>query len=79
MFFRHVLNEQFVRLANKLLKRDHMFSLFKKDPIKKLDKEYSALLERALAAQRKGDIRSYSDLTSQAEVVAQEIDRIKAH
>ena len=53
-----------------------MFSLFKKDPLKKLNKEYSTLLEQALAAQRKGEIRRYSELTAQAEEVAKKIDSI---
>lgn len=55
----------------------NMFSLFKKDPLKKLNQEYTQLLEQALAAQRKGDIRTYSDLTSKAELVADQIDRLK--
>lgn len=54
-----------------------MFSLFKKDPVKKLNKEYTSLLEQALAAQRRGDIRSYSDLTTKAENIAKEIDLLK--
>jgi hypothetical protein len=53
-----------------------MFSLFKKDPLKKLKSEYSSLLEQALAAQRKGDIRTYSKLTSQAEEVAKKMDAL---
>ncbi|MFT6408965.1 MAG: hypothetical protein ACJAQ6_002387 [Arenicella sp.] len=56
-----------------------MFSFFKKDPLAKLNKQYSSLLEQALAAQRKGDIRSYSDLSAQAENVAKEIDALKAN
>ena len=54
-----------------------MFSLFKKDPLKQLNKEYYALLEKSLAAQRRGDIRNYSRLTEQAEIIADEIDRLK--
>ncbi len=53
-----------------------MFSLFKKDPLKNLNKQYSTLLEQALAAQRKGDIRLYSELTAQAEKVASEMDAL---
>lgn len=55
-----------------------MLSLFKKNPITKLEKKYSTLLEQALAAQRRGDIRSYSELSSQAEQVANEIDNLKS-
>ena len=54
-----------------------MFSFLKKDPLAKLNKQYSTLLEQALAAQRKGDIRTYSDLSAQAEIVAKEIDSLK--
>lgn len=55
-----------------------MFSFFKKDPLAKLNKQYSALLERALVAQRSGDIRLYSQLTSEAEELAAKIDALKA-
>lgn len=54
-----------------------MFSLFKKDPLKKLNQEYSALLKQALEAQRRGDIKSYSDLTAKSERIANEIDKVK--
>lgn len=52
-----------------------MFSFLKKDPLKKLNREYTDLLEQAFAAQRRGDIRSYSALTAKSELVAKEIDR----
>jgi hypothetical protein len=44
-----------------------MFSIFKKNPLKKLTQQYNAKLEQAMHAQRKGDIRSYSLLTAEAE------------
>lgn len=44
-----------------------MFGLFKQDPKKQLEKEYRALLEQAMQAQRSGDIRGYSELTEKAE------------
>jgi hypothetical protein len=50
-----------------------MFSLFKKDPIKKLNKNYEAKLEQAMHAQRKGDIKLYSMLTEEAEKINNEI------
>ena len=46
-----------------------MFSIFKKDPIKKLDKLYENKLEEAMQAQRKGDIKSYSKITAEAEKI----------
>jgi len=54
-----------------------MLSLFKKDPNVKLKKEYQATLERAMQAQRKGDIRLYSELSDQAEAIAKELDKLK--
>ena len=50
-----------------------MFSLFKKDPTKKLNKAYSEKLEQAMQAQRKGDIQTYSVLTSEAEALYKQI------
>ena len=55
-----------------------MFSFLKKDPIAKLNKQYTLLLEQALEAQRRGDIRSYSQLTSDAEKLANKIDELRA-
>lgn len=55
-----------------------MFGLFKKDPKKQLDKEYRALLERAMQAQRSGDIRGYSELTEQAEAKRAEIQALES-
>ena len=54
-----------------------MFSFFKKDPIKKLQKQYDIKLEQAMHAQRNGDIRSYSTLTAEAEGIYQQILKIK--
>jgi hypothetical protein len=51
-----------------------MFSFLKSDPLKKLNKEYGELLEKAMQAQRGGDIRLYSELTEQAEAVKVKID-----
>lgn len=54
-----------------------MFSFLKSDPIKKLEKEYGDLLEKAMQAQRGGDIRLYSELTQKAEVVKAKMDELK--
>ncbi|MBT0586246.1 DUF6435 family protein [Alteromonas oceanisediminis] len=51
-----------------------MFGLFKSDPTKKLRKAYDAKLEQAMHAQRKGDIRLYSQLTQEAEALWKEIE-----
>jgi hypothetical protein len=50
-----------------------MFSIFKSDPVKKLDKQYRAMLEKSMLAQRNGDIREYSKLMVEAEKIYQEI------
>ena len=54
-----------------------MFSIFKKDPVKKLNKLYEAKLEEAMHAQRKGDIKSYAMITADAEKIADEIKVIE--
>ncbi|MFS1418856.1 DUF6435 family protein [Vibrio splendidus] len=53
-----------------------MFSFLKSNPTKKLKKRHSMLLEQAMQAQRKGDIRTYSQLTAEAEEVFNQIQDI---
>ncbi|MFT2112545.1 DUF6435 family protein [Marinomonas sp. 2405UD68-3] len=50
-----------------------MFSIFKPNPIKKLKKLHDVKLEQAMQAQRKGDIRGYSQLTFEADEIHKEI------
>jgi len=50
-----------------------MFSIFKQDPIKKLNKQLSIKLEQAMNAQRNGDIRTYSQLSAEAEAIDKQI------
>ncbi len=57
--------------------RKKMFSIFKSDPTKKLEKIYALKLEKAMYAQRNGDIKSYSFLTLEAEQIYEEILAIK--
>jgi hypothetical protein len=54
-----------------------MFGLFKSDPKAKLRKQYDKKLTDALHAQRKGDIRSYSMLTLEAEKIWEQIESIE--
>jgi len=54
-----------------------MFSIFKRDPIKKLNKRYEAMLEQAMHAQRNGDIKSYSLITAEAEKITVEIQALE--
>lgn len=55
-----------------------MFGLFKSNPTKKLRKQYNIKLEQAMHAQRKGDIKSYSMLTAEAESLWADIEKIEA-
>ena len=51
-----------------------MFGLFKKSPLKKWQREHEALLTQAFQAQRNGNIRLYSALTAEAEVLREKIE-----
>lgn len=53
-----------------------MFGLFKSDPKAKMQKLYDKKLTDALHAQRKGDIRSYSMLTLEAQKIWDEMELI---
>lgn len=55
-----------------------MFSIFKKNPTKKLNKLLSIKLEQAMHAQRNGDIRTYSQLSFEADQIDQQIAKIEA-
>lgn len=55
-----------------------MFGLFKKDPVKKIKKAYHDKLEKAMLAQRGGDIRTYSMLTAEAEDLRAEMEKLQA-
>jgi hypothetical protein len=54
-----------------------MFGLFKSDPTKKLRKTYDTKLEQAMLAQRKGDIKTYSMLTAEAEALWTQIESLQ--
>lgn len=54
-----------------------MFNFFKKNPTKKLEKSYLNKLEQAMHAQRKGDIKSYSMLTAEAEEIQAKITALQ--
>lgn len=50
-----------------------MFSFFKADPLKQLNKDYKIKLEQAMHAQRNGDIRRYAEVTHEAEQILEQI------
>lgn len=56
---------------------DRMFSLFKKDPTRKLQKEYEKKTQAAFQAQQNGNVRQYSLLTAEAEKIREQIDALK--
>lgn len=51
---------------------------FSGNPVKKKKKQYDQLLEKAMHAQRRGDIKSYSMLTAEAEALWSEIEKLEA-
>ena len=55
-----------------------MFSLFKANPTKKLNKLVDRKLEEAMNAQRKGDIRGYAELTFEEDQIQKQILAIEA-
>jgi Family of unknown function (DUF6435) len=61
-----------------LLKEPSMFSFLKRDPVKKLRQQYDAKAEQAMLAQRKGDMRLFADLTSEAEELWAQLEKLQA-
>jgi hypothetical protein len=53
-----------------------MFSIFKQNPTKKLNKLYLDKLEKAMHAQRNGDIETYSILATEAEQIRLQIETL---
>lgn len=54
-----------------------MLGFLKSDPKKKLQKQYEAKLEKALHAQRNGDLRTHGTLMEEAENIYAEIQKIE--
>lgn len=54
-----------------------MFGLFKKDPIKKLEKEYAQIMEHAMQVQRSGDLKAYAKVIAESEEIMNKIEAIK--
>ena len=55
-----------------------MFGLLKKSPTRKLQAEFEKLSTEAFEAQRNGNIRLYSSLTAEAEVVREKLRKLEA-
>ncbi len=54
-----------------------MFGLFKKDPVKKLEKEYEVLMAKAMEIQRSGDLKHYARLIEESENIQMKIHELK--
>jgi hypothetical protein len=54
-----------------------MFSMFKPNPTKKLNKLLFAKLEEAMHAQRNGDIKGYAQLSFEADEIEKKISEIE--
>lgn len=54
-----------------------MFGLFKKDPVKKLEKEYQSLMLKARDIQRSGDLKAYAVIIDEAETLGKKIEELK--
>ncbi|MDG1732757.1 MAG: DUF6435 family protein [Thalassotalea sp.] len=54
-----------------------MFSIFKANPTKKLNKLIDIKLEQAMHAQRNGDIKLYSQLTFEADQMQKKVLEIE--
>ena len=54
-----------------------MFGFFKKDPVKKLEKEYTVLMEKAMEIQRSGDLKHYARLIEESETIQMKIQELK--
>jgi hypothetical protein len=54
-----------------------MFSLFKKDPLKKLANQRAKLLEEAMQIQRKGDLKLYAMKMEAIDGIEKEMERMK--
>jgi len=55
-----------------------MFGLFKKNEVKKLEKQYEALMEKARDVQRSGDLRKYAVLIEASEEILKKIEEAKS-
>ena len=55
-----------------------MFGIFKKDPARKLKKEYEAMLEKARDVQRSGDLKYYARIMEESEALWKKIEELRA-
>lgn len=60
-----------------LLNTKTMFGLFKKDPVKKLEKEYKEIMEKAMHVQRSGDLKAYAVVIEESESILKKIEDLR--
>lgn len=53
-----------------------IFNFFKKDPVKKLEKEYMKTMEKARDVLRQGDVQENARLIAEAEKIGKQIEEI---
>lgn len=70
--FNHPLSELIVQHSVTFAK-EIMFGLFKKDPLKKMEKEHAKMLEEAMQIQRSGDIKGYAAKMAEADELEKKI------
>ena len=56
-----------------------MFGIFKKDPVKKLEKQYSVIMERARDVQRSGDLKAYARMIEESESILGKIEALRSN
>ena len=54
-----------------------MFGLFKKDPVRKLYKEYEVIMEKARDVQRSGDLKKYARMIEESELILMKIEELE--
>ncbi len=54
-----------------------MFGLFKKDPVKALQKKHAQLMEEAMNIQRSGDLKAYAVKIDEAKKLEDKIIELK--
>jgi len=54
-----------------------MFGFFKKDPVKKLQKQYDNLMAEAMQIQRSGDLRLYAKKIEEAEAIQKKMEELE--
>jgi len=66
-----------VSLPRKETDDSNMFNIFKRDPLKALEKERALKLQYARHLQRKGDIVGFSRMATEADAVREKIEAIE--